>query len=112
MVEVFDGVVTPLKFLPHGYGTDAADFKNWRKRWAVNNMAGVDANSHLTSVSTGFPGSADDEKMLETMGVWLGNQSAHQCDSEDCYPPGMEALADSGLALRLWLMKLFPNSLL
>lgn len=103
IVEVFDGVVTPLAEMPRNYGVDADEFRHWKKGWAMNTLGGVDANGLFTSLSSGFAGRVSDESMLSTLALFKSNERRSDADPEDRYPHGMTALADSGFALRAWL---------
>lgn len=111
IVEVFDGCVTPLRDMPRGYGADSKEFRHWSKGWAINTMAGVDANGRFTSFTSGYAGSAGDEAMLRNLHLFKANQGDPNGDRDAAYPSGCIALGDGGFGLKTWMMLPFSNAL-
>lgn len=110
VVEVFDGCVLPLLDMPRRYGVDAGDYRHWSKGWAINTMAGVDANGRFTSFTTGYPGSVSDTAMLRNLLLYNANEGDPFSDRDDAYPPGCIAIGDGGFGLLHWLMLPFVNA--
>lgn len=109
VVEVFDGIVTPLTSMPRNYGSDTGDFKHYKKGWAINNLAGVDCNGLFTIVATRFVGRADDQRMFETLPLFQAMEGLTGFDNADAYPDGCFSIGDSGFSLFKWFLVPFSR---